>query len=273
MKQLFLALLVLAAPLAQAQTNRAVTNLALQPEIQLELGLKNGDYLLLGLRGQRLTDNQDPGQWLGLDERQLRLAYEHFWSAQWSWGATARLASRNATSEPGLESVAEVVPGVLLRHRSPVGPLAFGQRLSVERTLPFSSAGGARPTGKTFARLRLDLEKLLPISTFALRPRLSYELATQLRLQKEDTDPAIRALSYGSLRGEIGVRLSERLDFTPWFAFQTQYRIFLPQFDLMGKQISGGNENTVSPTLGLDLRFTLLPLGGLPDRQQLPTQH
>lgn len=266
MKQLFLALLVLAVPLAQAQTNRTVTNLALQPEIQLELGLKNGDYLLLGLRGQRLTDNQDPGQRLGLDERQLRLAYEHFWSAQWSWGATARLTSTYAE---------EVVPELLLRHRGPVGTLTFGQRLSLERTLPFNNnyLGGAGPDGRTFVRLRLDLERLLPISSLALRPRLSYELATQVRLQKEETDPPLRAIGYGSLRGEVGVRLSEHVDFTPWFAFQTNYLETLPQYNGQGQQVSGGKYNLISPTLGLDLRFTLLPSGGVPDRQQLPTQH
>lgn len=267
MKRILILLLALGSTTAWGQSRRYVNKLALQPELQAEYGFGNGDYLLLGLRGQRFTGNEGDPQRLGFDERQVRLGYEHFWNERWSWGATARVVSFTASNE--------LIPEVLLRHRSPLGPLTFGQRLSVERTFPDNHGylGGPGPDGKNFARLRLDLEKQFPLSALTLRPRLSYELVSQVRFQKEDGDPTIRPISYGSLRGEVGVRFSKHIDLTPWFAFQTNYLYTLEQYNSMGQKVSGGDLNSIYPTLGLDLRFTLLSKAVQADRQTLPTQH
>ena len=73
---------------------------------------------------------------LGFDEQRVNLAYEHFWSEHWSLGGT--LGYFTASSKEYL-----LIPEVLLRHRSPIGPLTFGQRLSLERTFP--SPTGAKP--------------------------------------------------------------------------------------------------------------------------------
>jgi hypothetical protein len=260
------------------ETRRSVQPLLLWPELQGELALQNGDYLLLAVRGERAASAGDVvGRRLGFDTRRARLAYEHFGSAAWSYGATVQLV--------GDGRGAVVIPEVLLRHRSPIfGGITFGQRLSVEHN--FGSAVGAPlgsgPDGQTWTRLRLDLEKVLPLSGdattgLALRPRLSYEASTHLRFQKTTTDQDERTVQYTSLRAEVGVRLSPRLDFTPWFAYQTSYVLELPQYQLDANgnqvQVRGGNVNNVYPTVGLDLRFTLLPVSAKADRQQLPTQH
>ena len=163
-----------------------------------------------------------------------------------------------------------LVPEVLLRHRSPVGPLTFGQRLSLERTLP--SPTNAK--GQTNARLRVDLEKILPIGKFTLRPRLSYQADTHVRLLKASTDPDERSIQFTSLRGEVGCRIGSCFDFTPWFAYQTSYSLGLAQTDINGNiVIPAGRINSVSPVLGIDLRFTFLQGQDGTTRQQLPTQH
>ena len=162
---------------------------------------------------------------------------------------------------------------MLLRHRSPVGPLTFGQRLSVEHLFP----GQAGAKGSTYARLRADLEKAFALGgSVALRPRLSYEAATHLRAFSADDDPNVeeRTVQFTSLRAEVGVRLSPAFDFTPWFAYQTQYSFGLVQTDALGNvTIPAGRVNSVAPVLGLDLRFSFLNGQDAAARQQLPTQH
>jgi len=269
--------------LAQYDPNvakRYVQPLELWPELQSELGLKNGDYLLLSLRGERTatTYNFGPNRPLGFDTRRVALAYEHFWNANWSWGATARYESsaRFETNTSG----DLLVPELLLRHRSTIfGGLTFGQRLGVERQILINRhyLGGSGPDGQFWTRLRVDVERLFPLGGtadgFALRPRLSYAASTHLRFQKKDTDADERTIQFTSLRGEVGVRLSPAIDFTPWFAYQTQYAQSLVFTDANGNPVSGGKANYVYPTLGLDVRFTIPSAGAKTDRVQLPTQH
>lgn len=277
MRRLVLILLVVGtcAATAAAQTTRNVNYTQLWPELQGELALKNGDYMLVALRGQRVltSENYYSNRILGFDARQATVAYEHFWNARWSWGGTLRLNGYGGSEQL-------LVPELLVRHRSPVlGGITFGQRLSVERTLFINNhyLGSSTPSGQFWGRLRVDLEKVLPLSSdaagLALRPRLSYEASTHLRLQKADTDTDERTIQFTSLRGEVGVRLSPHIDFTPWFAYQTEYLETLPQYDSNGRKLYGGKVNDVYPTFGLDLRFTLLPTGTKAGRQQLPTQH
>ena len=282
MRNIVCAALLLATTAASAQTTRVVQSLRLWPEAQGEVVLKNGDYLLLTLRGERtLTDASayQPIRHLGFDAGQVRVGYEHFWNANWSWGATARFNGGSGQLQVGNISGETITPELLLRHRAPIfGGITFGQRLGVERIFPTTSyLGGSGPNSQTWTRLRVDLEKLLPLTGdatgLALRPRLSYEAGTHLRFQKGVNDLDERTIQYTSLRGEVGVRLSPAIDLTPWFAYQTSYLETLPQYDKNGVQTSGGKLNLVSPTLGLDVRFTILPSGGKADRQQLPTQH
>ena len=272
MRKLLLPLLLLAAATAAAQTTRTVLATQLWPELQGELALRNGDYLLLGLRGERAAVGGNfAGRSLGFDTRRARLGYEHFGSGTWSYGATLQVVGDGRTI---------VIPEVLLRHHSPIfGGITFGQRLSLERA--FGGSGGyvlgSGPEKQLWARLRVDLEKVLPLGAdatgLALRPRLSYEGSTHLRLQKDDLDFDERTVQYTNLRAEVGVRLLPQLDITPWFGYQTSYFISVPQYDANMVQVRGGKENYVYPTVGLDVRFTLLPTGTKADRQQLPTQH
>ena len=268
MKQLFIGALLLAALLAlpaSAQTRRTLYGLQLWPELQAELALAGNDYLLLAVRGQRNTDNNgfnDPNRFLGFDERRITGGYEHFWNEHWSVGGTLAYISAS--------KIYVLVPEVLLRHRSPVGPLTFGQRLSLERTFP--SPTNAK--GQTNARLRVDLEKLLPLGNLTLRPRLSYEASTHVRLLRASTDSDERTIQFTSLRGEVGCRLSSGFDLTPWVAYQTGYSFGLAQTDANGNiTIPAGRANAVSPVLGLDVRFTFLQGRDAATRQTLPTQH
>ena len=270
MRRLLLPLLALLAGTATAQTSRQVRPLTLAPQLQGEAALRNGDYALLTVFGARAT-GAGGDRPLGLDTRGILAGYEHFWDAHWSIGAQAFLMYGDTDQRL-------FIPQVLVRHRSAVvGGITFGQRLDVERSFPhnFNYAPAPGEQGQTWARLRVDLEKLLPLGTggVALRPRLSYEAATHLRLQKGTNDGEERAIQETNLRAEVGVRLSPAIDFTPWFAYGSSYLVTLPQYDKNGMQVSGGNLNNVFPVLGLDVRFTLLPTGGKADRQQLPTQH
>lgn len=272
MRKLLLPFFLLGAVTAAAQTTRQVRATELWPELQGELALRNGDYLLLGVRGERAAVGDNfASRSLGFDTRRARLAYEHFGRGAWSYGATLQLVGDGRTI---------VIPELLVRHRSPIfGGITFGQRLSLERSFGgdggFALGSGAEK--QVWARLRADLEKVLPLGTdaagLALRPRLSYEASTHLRLQKDALDFDERTVQYTSLRAEVGVRLSPQVDITPWFAYQTSYFISVPQYDANMVQVRGGKENYAYPTVGLDVRFTLLPTGSKADRQQLPTQH
>jgi hypothetical protein len=270
MRRLLLPLLVLLAGTTSAQTSRQLQPLTLAPQLQGEAALTNGDYALLTLFGVRTT-GYSSSRPLGLDTRGILAGYEHFWNAHWSIGAQALLIYGDTDQRL-------FIPQVLVRHRSQVlGGLTFGQRLDVERSFPHNSNYAPAPVeqGQTWTRLRVDLEKLMPLGAggVALRPRLSYEAATHLRLQKEANDNEERTVQETNLRVEVGVRLSSVIDFTPWFAYGSSYLVALPQYDKNGLQVSGGNLNKVYPVLGLDVRFTLLPIGNKADRQQLPTQH
>lgn len=272
MRHLLLLLLPLAASFtARAQTSRVTQSLRVVPTAQAELALKNGDYLLLDLGTVRPTGNDRFG------EGRAAVAYEHFWTPHWSWGGRV-LANWGDNASSG----SLVVPEVLLRHRSAVGPVTFGQRLSVERLVYLgvvSYGAPARDNDQTWGRLRVDVEKIIPLggadaaTGLALRPRLAFEAATHLRLQRADADAAERFIQYTSLRAEVGVRTSARFDFTPWFAYGTDYLVTLPQYDSKGNQTAGGNFNVRRPALGLDVRFTFGAGRGAAGRQQLPTQH
>ena len=258
-------LVTLPALPAAAQTRRTVFGLQLWPEVQGEVALPGNDYLVLAVRGQHYTDRNgtnDPSRFLGFDERRVSAGYEHFWDEHWSIGGTLAYASFSKSYV--------LVPEVLLRHRSPVAGFTFGQRLSIEQTLPGATTSG----GLTNARLRADLEKMLSIGSARLRPRLSYEAATRVRLLKSSTDPDERTVQFTSLRGEVGCRLSSRCDVTPWFAYQTQYSFSLARLDQYNNVIvPAGRTNIVSPVLGLDVRFTFLQGQDAANRRQLPTQH
>lgn len=266
MRRLFLLALPLAGAVvpARAQTARITNPLAVVPAAQAELALRNGDYLLLNVGTTQFTSENY------LDQTFAAVTYEHFWGPKWSWGGRAA-----AVRYGGGNLV--LVPEVLLRHRSALGPLTFGQRLDVERR--FDTGVSSRAYDQNWVRLRLDLEKIIPLggadaaTGLALRPRLSFEAATHLRFQKDAADPSERFVQYTRLRAEVGVRTGPSFDFTPWFAYGADYLITLPQYDSTGKQTAGGNLNVRTPLLGLDVRYTFGAGRGAASRQQLPTQH
>ena len=227
---------------------------------------ENGDYLLLTLHGER---NDGDGTTIYGQQPAATVAYEHFWTDHWSGGGSVRLAT-NSTFQ-------YLVPELLLRHRSKLGPLTFGQRLTVYRILPLQDGEylGSGNTAENWITLRTDLEKIISLGThgFAIRPRLSYEAATHLRLQKATNDYAERTIQITNLRGEIGLHFNSHLDITPWAAYQTNYFITEAQFNSMNMQIAGGKLNIVNPVFGLDVRYTLFQGKTVFERRQLPTQH
>ncbi|MGI4871013.1 MAG: hypothetical protein ACRYFX_07525 [Janthinobacterium lividum] len=274
MRLILLAGLLLAATAANAQATSTVYPIEVWPEAQGELALRNGDYLLLVLHAERTVQSNDYAyQPLGFGMRRALLGYEHFATPQWSFGGTLRLEGYG-------NGYNVFAPEALLRHRSPVFKgFTFGQRLSLEyRTGYFPGSYGLLASdGQVWTRLRLDLEKLFPLgpdaSAVALRPRLSAEASTHVRLQKADGDLKERFIQFASLRAEVGVRVSPRFDLTPWFAYQTDYLQYLEQYDLKGNLVDNGKYNRVVPTVGLDLRFTILSTGSRANRVVLPTQH
>lgn len=262
MRKLFLVLLAgLCAGTAEAQSRRVGYDLELWPELQAEYALPSGDYLFLSVGGQRSTNSAIDNKG-GFYRKHIKAGYETFLNESWSVGGTARYTSTSGTSD--------FTPEILLRHLGSVGGLTFGQRLSAE----YRFANTPDQT-RGITRLRLDLERQFPVGgTIVLRPRLAYELGAYLRLQRdEETQAKERVIDFTTLRAEVGIRFSDRLDITPWFGYLASYQFVLPQTDSEGKLIPGGRRNFVTPTLGLETRFTLFS-GSLPaNRKQLPTQH
>lgn len=265
----FLVLCALFLTFAAAAQRRSVQSTLLQPELQAEYALKGDDYALLGVRGAVTETNSSRKD---LDRLGINLAYERFWSDTWSGGFALR-PDFYRDYRPGTDVnklYVDVTPELFVRHWNSLGSFNVRQRLSAEYFIP--GAEGAE--GRALARLRLDLDRVFPLGEkIALRPRLAYEAAAYLRLQRDEDEPKERFVDFGTLRAEAGVRFSPRFDLTPWLAYGTQYIIALPQFDDQGRQVSGGRTNQITPQVGLDLRLTLFR-GGTPfERRQLPTQH
>lgn len=255
---------------AAAAQKRLVNDAVLLPEAQVELPVAGPDYVLVGFGLAAPT--RDAGSTFA--SGQLRLGYEHFGAGPWSGGATLRLLGG---PEQGFGDFlglgGNFAPGVFGRHRSTLGGFAVGQRLGLEYAATLGGQGST-DRDRGLARLRLDAERTFAVGPkLGLRPRLAYELAAYLRLLRNANDPAERVIDFGSLRAEVGLRLSPRLDLTPWAASQTRFITSLPQYNSSGAQVGGGRTNLLTPVLGLDVRLTLGGAEGLAERKPLPTQH
>lgn len=260
-----LGLLTGSAALAQ---RRQVGEMAVWPELQGEYALQGNDYALLGVRLPLLAE---AGAGLQAQQFGLRGGYEHFWNTRWSWGGNLYLDSYSATRNGVDVSYlhANVTPEVLVRHWNTLGSYNFRQRLGVE----YFIAGGPNTESRGLTRLRLDLDRLIPVGRIVLRPRVAYEGMAYLRLQRDESQPKERVIDYTSWRADLGVRLSDHFDLTPWFAYQTTYYFVLGGTRPDGTEFSGGRRNIVTPTLGVDLRYTLFRGKQAFERRQLPTQH
>ncbi|MBC6696984.1 hypothetical protein [Hymenobacter sp. BT190] len=264
-------LLLAACLLATAATaQRRITGITtLLPEAQAELALTGDDYALaaFNLGAQTVSSGRK------FSTAQLRLGYEHFWNEQWSGGGLLSVSSydRGFNDNSGRSRDYIITPEAFVRHWNTLGSFNFRQRLSVEYQMPLADGAESR----ALTRLRLDLDRVFPLGTnLALRPRISYEAAAFLRLQRDELEEKERVIDFGTLRGEIGVRLSPHFDFTPWVASQTEYYNTEVQTDANGNITNvGGRFNKILPAIGLDLRFTLFKGGAVFERRQLPTQH
>ncbi|NVO83406.1 hypothetical protein [Hymenobacter terrestris] len=264
-------LLALTTEFAAAQ-RRITSDVVVLPEVQAEIALPGNDYVLVGVNLFSQA-NRGGSTFAG---GQLRLGYEHFWSEQWSWGSTLRIGSDAGGSYGDFLGLpGNLVPGALLRHAGMLGKFGFTQRLAAEYAIVTNdSYGNNSSNNRAHARLRLGLDREFAVGpTVKLRPRVAYEALTYLRFQRDEDELKERFVDFGNLRGEVGVRLSPRFDFTPWVASQTHYINSLVQFDQNGNPVSGGKVNLLTPTIGLDLRVTLGSHALDADRQPLPTQH
>lgn len=275
-----LALLLASAGQVAAQSTEKLKRPAvLAPELQAAVTLAAGNYAYFSVGGRRETEDfAGRKAALGLDFLNITAGYEHNWSPQWSWGATLRYATEPATALKR----SSLVPGLLLRHRAAVGPVQFGQRLGVEYALggePYNAAPFPTTSvySRTLLRLRLDVEKTIRLGSqpngFALRPRVSFEPALFLRLQKADADMDKRTVDFTSLRGEIELQAGPQLTLTPWVGAQANYSTLVIQFDANQMPTSNGKLNTRTLAVGLDLRYTFLANQRSADWQQLSTQN
>ena len=251
-----LAILLLTAGQAIAQ-RRTVGDVVVQPQVQGEYSLHGDDYVFVGFN--LLTNGSSGSTFAG---GQLRAGYEHFWNQQWSWGTRVEVSHYSQNI---------LTPEVFARHWNTFGSVNFRQRLGLRYRIPFDDSQERALVG-----LRLDVDRIFPVgsSGLMLRPRLSAEPIAYLRFQREDYEAKEPFLDFSELRGEVGVRLSSRFDFTPWFSWQNSYNIALPQYNADGSvKIPGGNSRYVQPVLGLDLRLTLGQPADNTERRQLPTQY
>ena len=251
---------------------RAVNSVALLPTVQAEYALHGDDYLLLSLNGPVSTGNYNG---TGLDRVGARLGYEHFWNTRWSGGGTLDIATYGQGHLLGNDAGtlrADVAPEVFARHWNTLGSFNFRQRLGVAYLVP----SGIGANSRALTSLRLDVDRLVPVGSgrIILRPRLSYEAIAYLRFQRNELQPKERVIDFGYARAEVGIRLSDRFDFTPWFGYQTTYVFALAQTNPMGQVTTmAGRLNLVTPVVGLDARFTLFRGKAAFERRQLPTQH
>jgi len=262
-----LAALLLTATVATAQ-RRTVNSIRMLPQLQAEYALHGDDYLLLNLRGPIGTAGD------GLERLGVLVGYERFWNTQWSGGATLGIDTYRVNLDGGnLNGLyTDLTPELFVRHWNTFGGFNFRQRLGVTYVVP----GARGADSRALTSLRLDLDRLLPVGEkVVLRPRLAYEGTAWLRFQRDEaTQAKERFIDFGYARAEVGVRLSNLFDFTPWFGYQTTYIFALPQTDYLGQiTIPGGRLNLITPVLGLDARFTLFRGGRVFERRQLPTQH
>ncbi|MCA8831666.1 hypothetical protein [Hymenobacter pini] len=260
-----MAVLSLAAG-AQAQ-RRYVSHTALQPQVIAEIPLAGDDYVFgaLGL----LRDGYSTSYFSGA---RLRAGYEHFQNQHWSLGTTldVKVDPLWSIGEVSTEYT-QLTPEVFARHWGLLGQFNFRQRGALRYVAPLS-----QNKARFQAALRLDVDRIFPLSSggLALRPRVALEPVAYLRFQRDETEAKERFLDFSELRGEIGVRLSPRFDFTPWFSWQNTYFIAQPQFNPDGSvKIPGGNGRIVQPVVGLDMRVTLGPRAKETERHQLPTQY
>lgn len=262
-------------------TARAWRGSAVQPELQAELTPNEHSYAYLALGGLRYSDNNSlvTSRTLGLDTRYLSAGYEQqLTNSKWSWGATFRVAGAAGFSTA-------FQPGLLLRHRSALGPLVLGQRLAAEYALTgdsrldpaYNLASKYTAVSRTLLRLRLDLYRQNGIQItdgLNLSPRLSFEPALFLRLQREANEPDKRTVDFTALRADVTVRFANAwLDVTPWFALQTQYLSTLIQLDANGNPTSNGKYNRRLPSLGVEVRYNLSHKAEAEGQFRLPTQH
>lgn len=278
MRYLLLAALLPYAAYGQS-TSRQWHSLALQPEVQVELTASPRAYAYLALGGLRYNDENTSAadRTLGLDVRYAAAGYEkQFRNERWSWGGILRVA--------GAATIGPVVqPGLLLRHRSSFGPITLGQRLAVEYAFSDKfrldpaynlSASAASPT---LVRFRLDLYPTAGFragSSLVLTPRLSFEPALFLRLQRDENDPEKRTIDYTGLRADLNVQVTKaRLELTPWVALQTQYLRTIIQTDANGNPTSNGKLNYIMPTVGLELRYSLSHAVQAMENFKVSTQH
>ncbi|QNE40651.1 hypothetical protein F1C16_14290 [Hymenobacter sp. NBH84] len=249
---------------------RTVNDIRLLPQLQAEYALHGDDYLLVSLRNSINPTSDDDG----LERLGVLLGYEKFWNAQWSGGATlgvdAYSVYRNGSDVSRV--YADLTPELFVRHWNTFGGFNFRQRLGV--TYEVLGTPGSESRAQT--SLRLDLDRLVPVGEqIVLRPRLAYQATAYLRFQRDEaTQLKERFIDFGYARAEVGIRLSNRFDFTPWFGYQTTYIFALARLDNDGNIIrAAGASNLITPVLGLDARFTLFRGGSMFERRQLPTQH
>jgi hypothetical protein len=237
--------------------------------LQAEYALSGDDYVFLGTNTPFATGGFDG---FNLERVGLNVGYERFWNTRWSWGTTLGV-SAYSTNLKGVEvSPLEIdlAPELFVRHWNTIGSFNFRQRLGVEYLIP----GGEGNESRARTRLRLDLDRLIPVGRVVLRPRLAYEAFAYLRFQRDEDEPKERTIDFTALRAEVGLRVSDHFDFTPWLAYQSAYNNVLQQTDSNGNVvIPGGRRNFVTPVLGLDLRYTIFKGKQVFERRQLPTQH
>lgn len=257
-------------------------SLTVQPELQVEIAPSARSYVFLGLGGLRYGDYNAvvTDRTLGLDTRYLTAGYEQqLGSGWWSWGATLRVAGSSRPSNTAWQ------PGLLLRHRSALGGLVLGQRLATEYALKgdtrldpaYTLNSQYTAASRLLVRLRLDLYRQDGIRVadwLNLSPRVSFEPALFLRLQRETNDPDKRTIDFTALRADVSAYFTAaHLTVTPWFAWQTQYLSSIIQFDAKGNPTSNGKLNIRQPTLGMEVRYNLSHNANSEGSFALPTQH
>lgn len=218
------------------------------PEIQVEYVLKSTSFFYFRNQYRFNTDPDFNG--LGetfpgeqLKRFQLRAGYEHTLTDKWSIGGSEMY---------GIEPNRKLLfTDIYVRHLNSVAGLQITERIMFDY-LYYSNS----PIKVGRFRPRLDLDKVIRLNAWTIRPRVGYELFMNTDF-KPDTHTSGRRVDRTRLRLEVSFQPNPHVAIAPYFTKQTDYLRTSDKIDDQTHLVTKGiDQNIILPIWGLDVRYT-----------------
>ena len=226
------------------------------PELQVEYVLKNTSFFYFRNHYRHNFDNdfnhlREDKVLRSLERVQFRAGYEYVFTNQWSGGINTSYA---------MERTRNILFNEIYgRHLSTFGKTRFSQRASFEHILRWPTNTSGR------IRFRTDLDRNFNIRNKVIRPRIAYELFFNLDYHPtEKANNPKRLVDRTRLRFEVQYLFSDKFSIAPYFTEQVDFTSVKPTYDDAGTITRlGGNQNNITPIIGLDIRYVFFR-GGKP---------